>query len=173
MWKTAFQKKVFQIWLFAHTKEEVLQGDDEIMFVSRSPHVALLLFFTGFLFLLHLLFSRHWTESPILAWTRLSSSRGTWEEQQETRHTRLARVCQENKGRTKQVVDPDRSFIFFFFSRLLKVFVWASQQRPLVWCGQGWIHHLCQVSLILSDSIIWYMAWIIKCKFSSGQFSSR
>ena len=136
-------KKSFQIWLFSHTKEEVLQGDDEIMFVSRSPHVALLLFFTGFLFLLHLLFSRHWTESPILAWTRLGSSRGTWEEQQETRHTQLARVCQENKGRTKQVVDPDRFFIFFFFSRLLKVFVWASQQRPLVWCSQGWIHHLC------------------------------
>ena len=96
------------------TKEEVLERDDEIeiMFVSRSPQ--LVLFFIGFLFFLHLLFSRHWTQGPILAWTRLGSSRVTWEEQQETRHVRLARVCQENKGRTKRVVDPDRYFHSLF-----------------------------------------------------------
>ena len=93
-----------------------MQRDDEIyiMVVSRSPHAALLLVFIGFLFFLHLLFSRHWTQSPILAWTRNVGLGSSWEQQQETRHARLARVCQENKGRTKQVVDPDRYFPFSF-----------------------------------------------------------
>ena len=110
-----------------------MQRDDEIeiMFVSRSPH--LVLFFTGFLVFLHLLFSRHWTQSPILAWTRLGSSRVTWEEQQETRHARLASVCQENKGRTKRLVDPDRfSILFFFFSDFSR-FLYEPRSNVL-WC---------------------------------------
>ena len=93
-----------------------MQREDEIyiMIVSRSSHVVLLLFSIGFLFFLHLLFSRNWTQSPILAWTRNFGLGSSWEEQQETRHARLARVCQENKGRTKRVVDPDR-YIFTFY----------------------------------------------------------
>ena len=116
-WQKYILLKFFrtELW-YALTKEDVLQWDDEIeiMFFSRSPHVVLLLFFIGCLFFLHLLFSRNWTQGPILAWTRLGSSRVTWEEQQETRHIRLARVCQENKGRTKRVVDPDRYFHSLF-----------------------------------------------------------
>ena len=156
------------IW-YALTKGKVLQRDDEItmMFVSRSSHGILLLSFLGFLFLLHLLFSRHWTQSPILGWTkkiRLGSSLVTWEDEQESRHARLARVCQENEGRTKQVVDPDRYFHFLFLtgtsiSLVVKVLVRAAQQCSLVWCGQGWIHHLCQVSLkiilLIQSLILW------------------
>ena len=83
------------------------------MFFART-HLALLLFLLFGLLVIFHVFNSSFT---VLSWASVrrsglwKSGRSpgqTWDERQKARQIRLAEVCQQNKGRTRSIVDPDR-----------------------------------------------------------------
>ena len=83
------------------------------MFFARTHLILLLFLLFGLLVIFHV-FNSSFT---VLSWASVNKSGPwksgqlpglTWEERQKARHIRLAEVCQQNKGRTRAIVDPDR-----------------------------------------------------------------
>ena len=83
------------------------------MFFARTHLVLLVFLLFGLLVIFHV-FNSSFT---ILSWASVKQSGllksgqspgQTWEERQKARHIRLAKVCQQNQGRTRSIVDPDR-----------------------------------------------------------------
>ena len=83
------------------------------MFFARTHLVLLVFLLFEFLVTFHLFHS----SIAILSWASVNKSGlwksgqlpgQTWEERQKARHIRLAKVCQQNKGGTRSIVDPDR-----------------------------------------------------------------
>ena len=82
------------------------------MFFARTHLILLLFLLFGLLVIFHV-FNSSFT---VLSWASVNKSGPwksgqlpglTWEERQKARHIRLAEVCQQNKGRTRAIVDPD------------------------------------------------------------------
>ena len=83
------------------------------MFFARTHLVLLVFLLFEFLVTFHLFHSSF----AIWSWASVNKSGlwksgqlpgQTWEERQKARHIRLAKVCQQNKGGTRSIVDPDR-----------------------------------------------------------------
>ena len=83
------------------------------MFFARTHLVLVLFLLLGLLVIFHVFNSSF----AVLSWASVKKSglwkSGrlpglTWEEKQKARQIRLAEVCQQNKGRTRSIVDPDR-----------------------------------------------------------------
>ena len=96
------------------------------MFFART-HLALLLFLLFGLLVIFHVFNSSFT---VLSWASVKKSGlwksgrlpgQTWDERQKARQIRLAKVCQQNKGRTRSIVDPDR---FSSFCHALITFLW-------------------------------------------------
>ena len=83
------------------------------MFFARTHLVLLVFLLFGLLVIFHVFNSSFtvlsWASvKKYLPWKSGRLPGQTWEERQKARHIRLAKVCQQNKGRTRSIVDPDR-----------------------------------------------------------------
>ena len=83
------------------------------MFFARTHLFFLLFLLFGLLVIFHV-FNSSFT---VLSWASVKKSGlwksgrlpgQTWDERQKARQIRLAEVCQQNQGRTRSIVDPDR-----------------------------------------------------------------
>ena len=101
----------------------------------------------------------------------------TWEERQKARHIRLAKVCQQNKGGTRSIVDPDRFSSFLSYTDNVPLIIFHSCCRFLyeprsniLWCDVAKAGSTTYVRWCFTKS---FLSLTALQKISPGQYSSR
>ena len=153
------------------------------MFFARTHLVLLVFLLFEFLVTFHLFHS----SIAILSWASVNKSGlwksgqlpgQTWEERQKARHIRLAKVCQQNKGRTRSIVDPDRFSSFLSYTDNVPLIIFHSCSRFLyeprsnvLWCDVAKAGSTTYVRFGFHK--IFFLSLMTLQKISSGQYSSR